>query len=255
MRSWFRVLLSITFLPLVLLCFCGHDSPVAPTQAEISTLELLPLAQGTRWRYRYFHMSEDYLVNSLGSRRTITRLFGELDLEVTSGEANVFFGHYHLLAKFSPDSLITEDYERSGVFTTSTNYEVPEARREYDLALDSDTLWYESNGKREYMMPRGFSPGGEINLRLFELPGTSFFDSYLGSAQEVNTGEFLYQTATPGIGTVVRILRNVGVKGLIAEKAIGERTLESNWHEEDLIYNLLLKDPGQIYEVPSRTYW
>jgi len=254
MRRLKGTILIVPFIPLVLLSFCGHDSPVAPVQAQFSTLELLPLALGTRWRYRYFHMSEDYLVNSFGSRRTIARLFGVLDLEVTSGESNVFFGHFHLTAKFSPDSLVTELYDRSGI-TSRSSLELPEARLEYDLALDRDTLWYEKNGAREYMMTRGFNPGGEVNLKLFELPGTSFFGPYLGSAQEVSSDEFLYQTTTSGIGTVVRILRNVGVKGLIAEKAAGDKTLDTNWHEEDLIYNLLLKDPGEIYEVPGRTYW
>ncbi|OGF98883.1 MAG: hypothetical protein A2Z86_06640 [Candidatus Glassbacteria bacterium GWA2_58_10] len=235
-----RANLSGLLIVLAVLPACSGKKAVLDPPAEISPLVLFPLVKGATWRYNYSFSINENRAGTRGDYFSIIQISGSLKFEVTEELNRTFQRSYTLDETIYTDSTNYELFAFGEFDTTYTIKQLSIEHASIDLFFDRDTVWYDyGEGGREFMMTREYSPGGSINLKLFNLPGMNFFDAPMGSATVTGTGEYLYYAVDEHLDRAVKIRRDVGVRSLSAMKGTGTRQSRLNWKDEALRYGLI----------------
>jgi hypothetical protein len=144
------ILTTACLLFLSLCIACGKDSPLEPPARKHP--ELLPLAEGARWEYRYYYFYSEVIKGIYGDNLVTETLTGKYTLSVTAQDTY-------------PDSII---YLLNAFTEPDTGSSAGE--ESWQILYRSDTLWYKTDSAWVYMMPATFVTGGYIDMRVFLPP-------------------------------------------------------------------------------------
>ena len=234
------------FRPAALACIllavsCSRDSGTLPSEASPPALELemMPLAEGAIWTYDFYMTESATQSSSEGRRLTLTKTYGRMLLSVPREVASGFTRSWQLKSVIEVDSIFAEDYldyvltgvsESTNPFTwTST----------YSILFEHDTLWYSDNGVLSYMMPGRFAPGGTVDLKIFNYPGTDFFLQPLPYSSRWASGDMVFLRQNQTEQSAVKI---GGYEGVLGVWAASRDTDTGNLLERELRFTL--SDPS-----------
>jgi len=163
--------------------------------------ELLPLALGASWRYLYLYSSY-YSGRAFGTARV--QRWGTFDIRVTEEAVEEDTRRYvvEARAEIKCENSYSEDKpDQDSQRKLSNKINTTKTRK---LVFDGEALWYDNGSKLEYMMSRAFIPGGRINLKLFNTPGTTDYadglDLYcsLSGPGTRRLDQYIYYNRLPG---------------------------------------------------------
>jgi hypothetical protein len=215
-----------------------------PSPAPLD-LDLMPLAQGTIWTYS-FYMMESFKRETLnGLRMTNQRTYGTMELNVASEMPGGFTRSWLLKSEFNVDSVRIEDFLDYQLLSLSGTDNPNTYTEEISIFYERDTLWYSEDGVLDYMMPGTFMPGGTVNLKLFNWPGTDYFQQPLPFSAEWASGDKVYLRQNQKIKTAVKIGDGEGVVGVWAASE-GESVVNSRDRvDRELYFSLIsVKSPN-----------
>jgi hypothetical protein len=151
-----------------------------------------------------------------GLRLTNRRTYGTMTLNVTDEVPGGFTRSWRLKSEFNVDSVRVEDFLDYELLELSGSDNPNTYTNEYSIFFDRDTLWYSEDGVLDYMMPGRFMPGGSINLKIFNWPGTDYFQQPLPYSSQWANGDKVYLRQNTKLKTAVKIGNTEGVVGVWA---------------------------------------
>jgi hypothetical protein len=180
-------LTTACFLFLSLCIACGKDSPLEPPARKHP--ELVPLAEGASWVYRY----------SYNYSRYVRWYDYDLNQGFTDWKGDTLAGTYTLTVEDSRESGDSIYYSLKAVTIDAKTVEP--VTENYRIVQCGDSLWYGITGQSNlsYMMPLEFSENTGVDLAVF-IPSLIRSDhiydlgTYLPKGQELDDGKILYKS-------------------------------------------------------------
>lgn len=140
--------------------------------------DYLILKQGSRWRYGYEYNSSHRHYYDYETVEISRSLIGLFELDITRIETVHLATNYRIKALYQIDKeeyryhkvmYLTDEPEVTDTSYTKENFEINE---EFNLVMDNDTLWYETEEGKEYFINVRLEKSSLVNLKLFGIPVT-----------------------------------------------------------------------------------
>jgi len=138
--------------------------------------DYLILKQGSSWRYGYEYNSSHRHYYDYETVEISRSLVGLFELDLTGIETVHLATNYRIKALYQIDKeeyryhkvmYLTDEPEVTDTSYTRENFEITE---EFNLVLDNDTLWYETEQGKQYFINVRLEKSNPVNLKLFGIP-------------------------------------------------------------------------------------
>jgi hypothetical protein len=233
------ILTGLALLATLLLASCSDDR-VAPTTPMLAALELetMPLSQGNTWTYSIYMTESSIRKPADKVKYNLTMTFGRLVLSVPREVGGRFTRSWRLESQTIIDSIRSEHYLDYDLMVSSLEVSPATYEQSFTIFLERDTLWYQETGKLFYMMPASLDLGGEVNLRLFDFHGTSFFHQPIPFHARWGGGDYIYLRQNELEKSAVIMNTPHGIRGIWASNRVKDYPLPGDTREQELRFTL-----------------